>query len=177
MKTVVRRKVIVIPYVHSGEFLVVKDRKFKEWTFITGGCKSYETDSQAARRELIEETRGTLDVPFTADQQSFRFRTTYRESKELAQDRLRGERIVTQYSVFFVDISPEATSMDLKAKFRGTKNVRGAFNENADLSFETPESFAQKTHVWRFIRNHVLTAPFFRDFSAQNGFKGVPRMT
>lgn len=172
MKTVVRRKVIVIPYVHSGEFLVVKDRKFKEWTFITGGCKAYETDAQAARRELLEETRGTLDVPFTDDQESIKFRTTYRESRELAQDRLRGERVVTQYAVFFVDVSSQAIG-NLKAKFRETKNVRGAFNENADLSFETLESFAQKTHVWRFIRNHVLTAPFFRTFSAQNGFKGV----
>jgi len=174
MKTVVRRKVIVIPYVHSGEFLVVKDRKFKEWTFITGGCKAYETDAQAARRELLEETRGNLDAPFIEDSHMVQFRTTYRESKELVQDRSRGERIVTQYTVFFVNIniSPE----ELKTKFRGTKNVRGPFNENADLSFETPESFAQKTHVWRFIRTHVLKAPFFQAFSLQNGFKGVPSM-
>ena len=165
MKFVVRRKVIVIPFARHHEdikFLVVKDRKNKEWTFVTGGCKAKESDVQAAQRELLEETRGVLNLDFgTCGASSFRFKTTYRDAKELSDDRLRNETVVTTYSVFAVDIS----GIDLehaKRSFRGTKATQRSWNENTDMNFETLDSFSNKAHVWKFIREHVLKSQQFQ---------------
>jgi 8-oxo-dGTP pyrophosphatase MutT (NUDIX family) len=159
MKFVVRRKVIVVPFAKDGDdikFMVVKDRKNKEWTFVTGGCKARESDAQAAQRELCEETRGVLDLDFEdRSASSFRFKTTYRDAKELADDRARNEQVVTTYSVYAVDITG-IDFEDAKRSFRGTKAIQRAWNENTDLNFETLESFSNKAHVWKFIRDHVL---------------------
>jgi 8-oxo-dGTP pyrophosphatase MutT (NUDIX family) len=160
MKFVVRRKVIVVPFARDGDdvvkFMVVKDRKNKEWTFVTGGCKAKESDVQAAQRELCEETRGVLDLDFDrSGASSFRFKTTYRDAKELADDRARNEQVVTTYSVFAVDITG-IDFEDAKRSFRGTKATQRSWNENTDLNFETLESFSNKAHVWKFIRDHVL---------------------
>lgn len=166
MKFVVRRKVIVVPFARDGDdnikFMVVKDRKNKEWTFVTGGCKARETDVQAAQRELLEETRGVLDLDLAASSaSSFRFKTTYRDARELADDRVRNEQVVTTYSVFAVDI----TGIDLedaKKSFRTTKASQRSWNENTDMNFETLDSFSNKAHVWKFIREHVLKSQQFQ---------------
>lgn len=166
MKFVVRRKVIVVPFARDGEddvkFMVVKDRKNKEWTFVTGGCKARETDVQAAQRELLEETRGVLDLVFDPSiASSFRFKTTYRDAKELADDGARNEQVVTTYTVFAVDI----TGIDLegaKRSFRSTKATQRSWNENTDMNFETLDSFSNKAHVWKFIREHVLKSQQFQ---------------
>lgn len=163
MRVVVRRKVIVVPFIRTPgdnlRFLVVKDRKSKEWTFITGGCKARESDDAAALRELTEETRNVVDFTPSfraAHVNAFHFRTTYRERKELIEDRARNERVVTDYAVYAIDVTNTIEVDALKRAFRNAKHMRGAFNENTDLNFETLESFSNKTHVWNFIRDHVL---------------------
>jgi ADP-ribose pyrophosphatase YjhB (NUDIX family) len=165
MKTVIRRKVIVVPYVRRGDavqFMVVKDRKHKEWTFVTGGVKARETDLQAAARELREETKNALDLDLEGKTRCFRFHTRYREASELAADRVRNEVITTAYSAFLVDVS-DMNVQNIKTVFRSTKNLKGAYNENADLTFETLDSFSKKTHVWKFIRDHVLSSSRFQE--------------
>lgn len=177
VRVVVRRKVIVVPFVREGpktiKFMVVKDRKSKEWTFITGGCKARETDVQAAMRELKEETRNVLGLhidAFCDRANSFQFRTAYRELKEFQEDKLRNERVLTQYTVFALDATDLGDVAAMRNAFRNTKNMRGAYNENTDLNFETLESFANKAHVWKFIRDHVLVnAQFLSHF---HGLKG-----
>lgn len=168
MRLVVRRKVIVVPYVRTPtdtRFMVVKDRKHKEWTFITGGVKSKETDMQAAERELREETKGTLGLDFTMlPCKMFQFKTDYRESQEIIDDREKRQVVHTVYTVYMIDISPLDTNT-IKTQFRSIKRMKGAYNENADLSFETLDSFARKTHVWKFIREHVLPSTHFNEIA------------
>jgi 8-oxo-dGTP pyrophosphatase MutT (NUDIX family) len=168
-KLVTRRKIIVIPFLQSSPeqdlcVLTVKDRKSKEWTFITGGCKLRETDVQAAQRELREETRSLFDVDIAScPHHFFRFKTSFRETKEWMSDKARNEHVLTLYTVFFVDVSSIMTHPDhFRKEFRNTKNMKGVYNENADVSFDTLESFEHKTHVWRFIREHVLRSSHFR---------------
>ena len=60
-------KAIAIPVIYiDGEFkfLIVKDKRFKEWTFISGGCRKREVFNpiRCALRELEEETRGILNL-------------------------------------------------------------------------------------------------------------------
>jgi len=58
-------KAIAIPVSFSDgkpRFLTVRDRRFKDWIFVTGGCRRREIFNplRCALRELEEETRGTV---------------------------------------------------------------------------------------------------------------------
>lgn len=188
-KLVTRRKVIIVPFVRSDErlsFLTVKDRKSKEWTFITGGCKARETDLEAARRELKEETRNLFDIDISVSPHNFfRFKTTFRETKEWIGDKAKNEKVITLYTVYLIDVSAyiQDNPRMCRQAFRNTKNMRGVYNENADLNFETLDSFTHKVHVWRFIRDHVLKSSQFKTMYKkleqsgtveQNALKGEP---
>lgn len=166
------RKVIVAPYVIRNDkvqFLIVKDRTFKEWTFITGGCKAYETDYEAALRELYEETKSIVNLTnnglCSPEQAShFRFVTTYREPHQRSKDESRGEYMVTVYTMFFIDITEyRPAPSEIRFQFRLTKNLKGVYNENLDLTFETIDSFLHKNFVWRFIKQVVVRIPKFRE--------------
>jgi 8-oxo-dGTP pyrophosphatase MutT (NUDIX family) len=58
-------KAIAIPVSFADDkpkFLTVRDRRFKDWIFVTGGCRRREIFNplRCALRELEEETRGTV---------------------------------------------------------------------------------------------------------------------
>lgn len=172
-KIVVRRKVIIAPFISPGhrrppKFLVVKDRKFQEWTFVTGGCKHSETDVQAAQRELKEETRGLVNVDLgSLPHIRFVLQTTHREEKELRQDAYRGEKVLTTYTVFIVDFTNHPRLEDrqdsLRSMFHDVKNCKGVYNENVDIDFETLENFVKKPRVWHFIKMLVLKNRMFKE--------------
>jgi 8-oxo-dGTP pyrophosphatase MutT (NUDIX family) len=166
------RKVIVAPFVIQNNkvyFLTVKDRTHREWTFITGGCKSNESTIQSAFRELNEETKSVVSIDFNkVTTQSFEFSTTYREPYQIARDRERGELVITNYSMFFMDVTRwNKCPLDLRNRFRRIKDARGPFNENLDITFETLDSFLGKNFVWRFIKQIVIRTPRFAELYKQ----------
>ena len=60
-------KAIAIPVMFTGskpKFLTVRDRRFKDWIFVTGGCRRKEIPNpiRCALRELDEETRGVVNL-------------------------------------------------------------------------------------------------------------------
>jgi 8-oxo-dGTP pyrophosphatase MutT (NUDIX family) len=60
-------KAIAIPVSFVDEkpkFLTVRDRRFKDWIFVTGGCRRKEIFNplRCALRELEEETRGVVSL-------------------------------------------------------------------------------------------------------------------
>ncbi len=60
-------KAIAVPVSFaSGKpiFLTVRDRRFKDWIFVTGGCRRREIFNplRCALRELEEETRGVVSL-------------------------------------------------------------------------------------------------------------------
>jgi len=62
-----KHKAIAIPVTFVGNvprFLTVRDKRFREWIFVTGGCRRREIDNpiRTALRELEEETRGVLSL-------------------------------------------------------------------------------------------------------------------
>ena len=93
MKTEERHKCVVIPIVHSEgpiKILTVRDKRFKEWTFITGGCRKREIPDplKCAMRELDEETRGTFAIT-TEIYKYFKFKKAGVNSKFSADGCLR----------------------------------------------------------------------------------------
>ena len=62
-----RHKSIAIPVSiidNKPYMLIVHDRRYQEWTFVTGGCRRREVLNplRCAVRELEEETRGTINL-------------------------------------------------------------------------------------------------------------------
>ena len=60
-------KAIAVPVTFTDgkpRFLTVRDKRFKEWIFVTGGCRRREIFNplRTALRELEEETRGVVSL-------------------------------------------------------------------------------------------------------------------
>lgn len=105
MTLAIRRKVFVIPY-YNDKVMLVKDRKTREWGFVSGGVKKHESYLKAAERELFEETSGLMGViPKNAGVYSFN--TEYRPEELLIQNQQKGEKVLSKYKVYWVPIGKE----------------------------------------------------------------------
>lgn len=148
-------------------FLVVHDRRYKEWTFVTGGCRRREilNPLQCAIRELEEETRGTINLK-RGSYAYFKFSTDTPEPKDIED----GVDVINHYHVYVFDL-PMSTLDHKKIiqKFKEEKekmeeNVvpfRKNYDENDDCEFDTLEGITQRPNLWPMIRAHVVSNPEF----------------
>lgn len=148
-----RHKAIAIP-VCGKHFLVVKDRRFNEWTFVTGGCRKREVINplRCAVRELEEETRGTVNLK-AGTYSYFQFTTDQGFT----------------YHVYIIDMPlDEDQRMNLIKRFDEERikmdthqmEFRKPYDENTHLDFDTLEGIKQR-NVWPLIDRHVLENPKF----------------
>jgi 8-oxo-dGTP pyrophosphatase MutT (NUDIX family) len=112
-RVVVRRKVMVIPYA-GRRVLMVRDRGTGEWGFISGGVKRHEKHVEAAVRELREETSDLLRN-LRGLQKETSFDTLYRTKAHRANDDRKGERVRSEYRVFWVRVDPAVLDLLPKA--------------------------------------------------------------
>ena len=81
-------KAIAIPVVMQHgkppRYCLVRDRRFRDWTFVTGGCRKREIENpiRCALRELCEETRGAIRL-FEGQYMSYSFNIKLDDSPEL----------------------------------------------------------------------------------------------
>jgi hypothetical protein len=181
MKKEERHKVLAIPVTFTEDkprFLTVRDRRFKEWLFISGGCRKREVLNpiRCALRELEEETRGVVNVK-SGLYTSYMFETTERSPEELEEDRKEGVHVTIVYHVFifFMKISAHE-QQDIVRKFNYEKAkvelrkkeklpIKRTYDENDFMSFDTLDIFNRKNR-WDLIVNKVINNPDF--YSALN---------
>jgi hypothetical protein len=181
MKKEERHKVLAIPVTFTEDkprFLTVRDRRFKEWLFISGGCRKREVLNpiRCALRELEEETRGVVNVK-SGLYTSYMFETTDRSPEELEEDRKEGVQVTIVYHVFifFMRISAHE-QQDIVRKFNYEKAkvelrkrdklpIKRTYDENDFMSFDTLDIFNRKNR-WDLIVNKVINNPDF--YSALN---------
>jgi hypothetical protein len=181
MKKEERHKVLAIPVTFTEDkpkFLTVRDRRFKEWLFISGGCRKREVLNpiRCALRELEEETRGVVNVK-SGLYTSYTFETTDRSPEELEEDRKEGVHVTIVYHVFifFMKISAHE-QQDIVRKFNYEKAkvelrkkdklpIKRTYDENDFMSFDTLDIFNRKNR-WDLIVNKVINNPDF--YSALN---------
>ena len=166
-----RHKAIAIPVTYADgkpRFLTVKDRRFKEWIFITGGCRRREIYNplQCALRELEEETRGVVKLK-KGTYSSFSFRC-----KNHPEDEEPNVDITLVYHVFIFEVNiPRIQQMGLIERFdkerlkteerkRLKLPIRRTFDENAEMCFDTLDEFNKKIR-WDFIVKNVIENPDF----------------
>tara|TARA_B100001559_G_scaffold35781_1_gene26980 strand:- start:5621 stop:6151 length:531 start_codon:yes stop_codon:yes gene_type:complete len=157
-------KAIAIPVTFTGDkpkFLTVRDRRFKDWIFVTGGCRRREIVNpiRCALRELEEETRGVVSLK-KGQYSDFKF--VVKESP--------GVDLEYNVFIFFVDYTPQQQS-DLIKKFNDEKQktnlkkiqkqpYKRTYDENDFMNFETLTEFNTKKQWDRIVKN-VLNNPEF----------------
>jgi len=162
-------KAIAIPVSFAENiprFLTVRDKRFKEWIFVTGGCKRREIfyPLRCALRELREETRGVISLK-NGEYTSFTFNVQESENVEL------------EYTVFilYVDYTRQQQN-ELVRRFNEEKykmytkkiHVKRAYDENDCMSFDTLPEFNSR-HRWdRIIQNVIQNNEFYNCVSSRD---------
>ena len=157
-------KAIAIPITFTGDkpkFLTVRDKRFKDWIFVTGGCRRREISNpiRCALRELEEETRGIVNLK-SGEYTNYVF--TVKESPTVD--------LVYNVFVFFVDYTKNDQSTIIK-KFYEEKHktflkklnkqpIKKTHDENDYISFDTLEEFNVRKR-WDLIINNVIKNPEF----------------
>jgi len=169
-------KAIAIPVTFVDEkpkFLTVRDRRHRDWIFVTGGCRKKEIANPiyCALRELEEETRGVMKHK-SGLYTSFMFKTDERSPEELEADKKAGIHVTLVYHVFvfFTKInSVEQHQMiqsfneekeKLEIRKKDKLPYRRTFDENDLMSFDTLESFKKKKR-WDLIVKNIINNPDF----------------
>ena len=157
-------KAIAIPVSFADgkpRFLTVRDWRFKEWIFVTGGCRRRETYNpiRCALRELEEETRGVVSLK---NGQYTEFKFTDKESPT----------VELEYNVviFFVNYT-RSQQQEMVRKFYEEKQktaikkanhqpYKKTYDENDFMSFDTLEEFNSRKR-WKLIVDNVIKNPEF----------------
>ena len=157
-------KAIAIPVTFTGDkpkFLTVRDRRFKDWIFVTGGCRRREIPNpiRTALRELEEETRGVVSLK-KGEYTDYKF--TVKESPG----------VELEYNVFVLFVNyTNQEQIELVRKFNEEKQktnmkklqkqpIKRTHDENDFMSFETLTEFNTKKQWDRIVKN-VLNNPEF----------------
>ena len=165
-------KAIAIPVTFTDDrprFLTMRDRRFKDWIFVTGGCRRREMYNplRCALRELEEETRGVMNLK-QGEYTEFNF--TVKESPTVD--------LVYHVYVFFVHL-PRTDQFQLIKKFNDEKNItnlkklnkipiKKTYDENDYMCFDTLEEFNVRKR-WDLIIDNVIKNPeFYACFSSLN---------
>lgn len=149
-----RNKVLVVPYIlvkttsnnTKPSFVMVKDRKTKEWGFISGGVKKGEHSDDAARRELREETSNILILPDFYDTHAFI--STYRPPELLKMDKRRDEFVISSYKMYAFALS-ETPVDGVYAKNLGNY-LKNSFYENNEVIDIDLKPYTEYENVWSF---------------------------
>jgi len=164
-----KHKAIAIPVTFAGDtprFLTVRDKRFKEWIFVTGGCRRREIYSplRCALRELEEETRGVVSLK-RGEYTSFSF--TVKESAN----------VELEYTVFifFVNYS-HVEQNELIEKFEKEKikmrnkiiQMKRTYDENDYMSFDTLSEFNRRNRWERIVHNVVQNPEFYACVTSLN---------
>ena len=158
-----RHKSIAIPvsYIDGKPyFLLVHDRRYKEWTFVTGGCRRREVYNplRCALRELEEETRGTINLK----------RGVYSYFKFNNKD--PEDEVTNIYHVYVIDMPMTFNEhKHIVKRFDEEKEkmethqmaFRKNYDENDFCEFDTLEGIAGRSNLWNMIRQQVLQNPEF----------------
>ena len=165
-------KAIAIPVSFVDEkpkFLTVRDRRFKDWIFVTGGCRRREIFNplRCAIRELEEETRGVVSLK-NGEYTEFKF--TVKESPT----------VDLEYNVFIFFVNyTKSQQQALVRKFYEEKQkthikkinkqpIKKSFDENDYMSFDTLEEFNSRKRWSRIVDNVLKNPEFYSCVSSLN---------
>ena len=137
-------------------FLLVHDKRHREWTFVTGGCHHREVINpiRTAIRELEEETRGVIVLR----------RGTYKY--------FNFEALNSKYHVFIFQVSLDAQYIVDRFNYEkwkmDTKQVcfRTIYDENDSMKFLRMDEIKECPQLWEFISENIIQNKEFHEVLA-----------
>lgn len=171
-----RHKGIAIPVSFIDDkprFLTMRDRRFKEWLFVTGGCRKREVFNplRCALRELEEETRGVINLK-NGKFSYFKFTTKERSAEEKTKDIADGIEVTLVYHVYVIEFNInrvvqghlinrfncQRARTELRKKNK--LPIRRTYDENDFMSFDTLDEFKRR-RLWDLIDKNIIQNPAF----------------
>ena len=159
MMKVIRHKAITVLVSFTGDeplFLMVRDKKHQDWTFVTGGCRRREIENPivCALRELNEETKNVIQLRH-GNYTNYTFTTSL--------DDQEGTFIYHVY-IIEVDMTPLEQQIHIskyqEQQLQPTHPNKKCFDETDGLLWITLGQM-KNLKVWKIIRVHVLDNPDF----------------
>lgn len=163
-----KHKAVAIPVTFIGgtpRYLTVRDKRYKEWIFVTGGCRRREIfyPLRCALRELEEETRGVISLK-NGEYTSYVFN-------------VKEGNVELEYTVFvfFVDYNRQQ-QLELIRKFNEEKYkmqtkripMKRTYDENDFMSFDTLSEFNSRNQWDRIVQNVLRNPEFYACVSSLN---------
>ena len=159
-----KHKAIAIPVSFMDgkpRFLTVRDWRYKDWIFVTGGCRRREIFNplRCALRELEEETRGVVSLK-SGEYTEFKF--TVKESPILD----------LEYNVFifFVNYTRSEQQSQIRRFYEEKQKthmkkllkqpIKKTYDENDYMSYDTLDEFNSRK-LWKLIVDNIIKNPQF----------------
>ena len=156
-----KHKVMVVPFITDTHgrvrFLVVKEGRYNEWSFVCGNCKKNEVSNplKTALRELREESRDTMVL---ASPLKYIFKYT---SMVIKEEELGGqgghEPILFHIFVFNVQgIRPAGVIKNYYSRYKQRyKRNNINYNETIGIAFMTITDLTRKK-IWQFVMAKLI---------------------
>lgn len=160
----IKHKAVIVPYIiHNGKFyvVVVKDKVFNEWTFVTGSCDKNESITDCALRELYEETRGILNLQHHTTSIDKFFQYTF--------ERYIKHNLNLKYRVYVFPLKrfgfDMKAALNLRQRFHKSQmwKVSRAYNETKDIKLLSLDHL-RDFKVWNVMENYVINNVHFNQY-------------
>lgn len=154
-----KHKVLVVPFMTDTNgrvrFVVVKERRFNEWSFVCGNCKKNEISNpvKAALRELREETLDTLVIssPF---KYMFKYSPTVVKRTDIGEE---GEDVLFHVFLFNIQgIKPPGVIKNYYTRRKQNyKSSNRDYTETMGIAFMTITDLSRKK-MWPFLVSRFI---------------------
>lgn len=164
MRIITRKKVLVVPYTFLNDkirFLMFQDTNSKDWTLMSGGCKTNENAYDSAKRELLEESNGTLNLPLQYEY--FTFWTNYRPWHMHVKEKKKGVKVLSLYHVFLYEF--KESEFNLYKETYHNSLIKNKETSNMAL-FSFSDILDKNKQVWDFIRD--ISVPYLQKYFVKN---------
>jgi hypothetical protein len=160
-----KHKVMVVPFMTDSHgrvrFVVVKEARFNEWSFVCGNCRKNEISNplKTALRELREETLDTL-VLSAPLKYIFKYSSMIVEEKEL--DGKGTDQILFHVFIFNIQgIRPPGVIKNYYTRMkRKYKRSNRDYAETMGIAFMTITDLSKKK-LWPFVIKKLINNQYF----------------
>ena len=146
-----RRKALVIPMI-GNKYIVARNRKSKNITFIGGGCKNAQNNKKCALQELHEEARHSITA---TNKNLIKFFNFVAEPKYrlLNGYNNKGQQISTDYKVF--SLKPTKSFKNIYNNFHAFVPKTKSENEMSNIMLMSLNNL-KNNKVYTVMKNKVL---------------------
>ena len=163
-----KHKVMIIPFITDSHgrvrFVVVKEGRYNEWSFVCGNCRKNEINNplKTALRELREETKDTM-VLSSPLKYIFKYSPmTITENEISGQDEDKDEKILFHIFIFNVQgMKPAGVIKNYYTRLKsGYKCYNKNYIETIGIAFMTITDLTRKK-MWPFVISKLINNQSF----------------